>query len=1381
MKKLFALLVSLLIVSFLLAEVITINNRDFGVEVLSSNDSQILIEYSFGEFERESVQIEGESYYHLFLANESSAYEKGSPSLPKITRSIIIPDQARMEAKVIDSKFVEYQMKIVPSKGLISRKLNPADVPYEFSRTYERDEFYPRDIEELGSPYILRDFRGAALTVYPFSYNPQTETLRVYYHLVLEINNVGYDQVNIKNRSSNKLNSYFEDLYSNHFINFDRTRYEQIEEHGRMIVISHGSFMDTMEPFLDWKNQKGIQTEIHNVLDIGTTATQILNFIQSEYDEDNGLTFVQLVGDRAQVPTLSGGGGDSDPSYSLLEGGDTYPDIFVGRFSAETVAHAETQVQRTIYYERDIVDGEWLHKGCGIASNQGPGDDNETDDEHEDVIRQKLLDFTYTEVDQIYDPNGSVAEGMAALNDGRSIVNYTGHGGPQSWGNGAPLSNSDVNALTNDFMLPFISSVACNTGEFGPYTCFAEAWLRATNDANGNPTGAIAMYASTVSQSWDPPMRAQDEAIDLLTGSGPYDGMGTQKTSIGGLWFNGSCNMMDVYGTGGVDMFKTWIIFGDASLQVRTDTPYEMVIDHLPEIIIEGMDTFDVSTGVEDALVCLSDGDDFFASGYADESGDVTLDLIDLPQTPMDLILTITAFNKTTSVETVPLVPTGGAYLVIDDYTVNAGEDDIIEFGETVDLSITIENVGSEQANDVNMILNIDDDYITFTDASEFIGNIAVGEVITLENAFSFDVSNAVPDEYPINIDAVMTEGWRDSWNGNIDLIAYAPIVGFNSFTIEDGDNFVLDPGETADLSVSLYNEGGAAAHNIDAILSYMLDDNMIIVNDAADELAILEAYSYGNVTFNVTASQDAPIGQEAPFELDASADNEYFMTDYFTVTIGLCLEDFESGDFSCYNWYFDGQQEWTISTESYEEQFSAQSGSLLDSQYSSLKIDVSVLLDDEIKFFKKVSSEEDYDYLEFYIDDNMVGQWSGEIGWSQEIFPVTFGDHTFEWKYVKDGNIGSGSDCAWIDYIEFPPFGEPVPPELEVSVSEIEFDLDPDAIGTDEFTLTNIGGGTLNYNISLEETRDMTGSYVECAAEGFYPGETVTWTFTVYNASPDNEWITDVFIGFPDGVIVNSSTDFIGGTGGDLESNGVTGDGVEINWHGESEYGWGFIYPDEFASTEVNVTISAGFTGDIVLDWQIDGDDWGGEPHSVSGTMTIGSLASPIPWIELDSYSGSLNPGETDEITITFDSNEIPIGDYACNLIINDNRETTIIPVILHVYYLNEEEDLLPTKTELTGNFPNPFHAAGSKQGFGTTISFSLIAENGTNSEIFIYNAKGQKVRTLEASNRETGYHSILWDGKDDNNRNVGSGVYFYKLRAGDKFTSAKKMLLMK
>jgi len=160
-------------------------------------------------------------------------------------------------------------------------------------------------------------------------------------------------------------------------------------------------------------------------------------------------------------------------------------------------------------------------------------------------------------VDKIYDPGASAAAVTTALNDGRGIVNYTGHGSDASWGT-TGFSSAHVNALTNDGMLPFIFSVACVNGNFAGQTCFAESWLRATNGAD--PTGAIGMYASSINQSWDPPMAAQDESNDLLVAEAHF--------SFGALCFAGSSLMIDEFGAGGVEMYDTWHVFGDPSVRV---------------------------------------------------------------------------------------------------------------------------------------------------------------------------------------------------------------------------------------------------------------------------------------------------------------------------------------------------------------------------------------------------------------------------------------------------------------------------------------------------------------------------------------------------------------------------------------------------------------------------------------------------------------------------------------------------------------------------------------------------------------------------------------------------------------------------------------------
>jgi hypothetical protein len=79
------------------------------------------------------------------------------------------------------------------------------------------------------------------------------------------------------------------------------------------------------------------------------------------------------------------------------------------------------------------------------------------------------------------------------------------------------------------------------------------------------------------------------------------------------------------------------------------------------------------------------------------------------------------------------------------------------------------------------------------------------------------------------------------------------------------------------------------------------------------------------------------------------------------------------------------------------------------------------VIADGELSFYKKVSSEANYDYLRFYIDDDLQGEWEGEEDWCQETFAVTAGNHAFKWAYEKDYSVSGGADCAWLDYIVFP------------------------------------------------------------------------------------------------------------------------------------------------------------------------------------------------------------------------------------------------------------------------------------------------------------------------------------------------------------------------
>ncbi|HQQ68344.1 MAG TPA: C25 family cysteine peptidase, partial [Candidatus Cloacimonadota bacterium] len=613
-----------------------------------------VLQYHISTLEAEQIQIGGQTWHHIFLQEEGHLQLKGEPQLPVINRSIIIGNNAKMKLEVFDVEYTDLKLAIAPSKGVITRDIDPQTVPYEFGATYLSGSVYPSKIATLSDPYILRDFRGITVQTTPFAYKADTQTLRVYTSYKVRIYADGKDKRNTLSGNRPSISRAFFTLYENHFINFPSYRYTPVDDSfGKLLVVCPTSYLTAIQPWINWKKQKGIDTELVEWSSIGSTAAQLQTYIQNSYNQDNSLTFVQLVGDAAQIPTLIFNGGGSDPSFSLVAGSDNYPDIFIGRFSAENTDQLTIQLNRSIVYERDATTTDtWLSRAMGIASDQGGGslgDNGESDIAHMNNIRSDLLGYGYTSVDQIYDPGATASTVTTTVNAGRGFINYIGHGSTTAW-NTTGFNYNNAMALTNGGKNPFIMDVACVNGNFANSTCFAEGWMR---NPNG---GAITIYASTINQSWNSPMRAQDEVTDLW--------IANAKSSAGGYYYSGSCKMMDVYGntssSDGVKMFKTWHIFGDASLMVRSQTPQAMTVDHPSQIII-GASSMNISTSVPNALVSLTYDNQIYARGTTDSSGNLVLSLSGLPTQSTIFTITVTAYNRVTYIGSVQQISTPGS------------------------------------------------------------------------------------------------------------------------------------------------------------------------------------------------------------------------------------------------------------------------------------------------------------------------------------------------------------------------------------------------------------------------------------------------------------------------------------------------------------------------------------------------------------------------------------------------------------------------------------------------------------------------------------------------------------------------------------------------
>lgn len=353
-------------------------------------------------------------------------------------------------------------------------------------------------------------------------------------------------------------------------------------------------------------------------------------------------------------------------------------------------------------------------------------------------------------------------------------------------------------------------------------------------------------------------------------------------------------------------------------------------------------------------------------------------------------------------------------------YKVTSGNDSIIEYGENARLRVTLKNVGSATLHNLSLKLNINDNYITMNDSVETIGTLLPGQTLVFADALSFTVLNSIPDAHPVSLNATLTST-EDEFHRATTLLAYAAVPVITNTTISDGNNNILMPGETATLNVTVTNKGGSKASGLASVLSLL--DPYLTIQQASSSADSLVAGASKIFSFTITASGSCPNGHIGLLDFNLIAAKDIALHDTVYVNIGAIVEDFETGNYLKYPWQLSGNTNWSIGQVlPFEGIYCSASGTITDNQESNMYITLNVLSASEISFYRKVSSEANYDFLYFYIDGIEKGRWAGEAGWARFTYQVSEGVHTFMWKYKKDYSISTGSDKAWVDYISWPP-----------------------------------------------------------------------------------------------------------------------------------------------------------------------------------------------------------------------------------------------------------------------------------------------------------------------------------------------------------------------
>ena len=757
-------------------------------------------------------------------------------------------------------------------------------------------------------------------------------------------------------------------------------------------------------------------------------------------------------------------------------------------------------------------------------------------------------------------------------------------------------------------------------------------------------------------------------------------------------------------------------------------------------------------------------------------------------------------------------------YIVLGDISINdTSGNGLIDYGEDIELGIELRNLGENTANNVSAVLSSSDVFITLFNTNSNYNNITGGGNSNSLTDYSFSVSELCPDGHYINFQLSVTSD-EDNWILYFELLVNAPnIYPFEVF-VDDGNNHILDPGETADVIVSFLNNGGADAYSVQSALT--VNDIYITQNSGSISLGDISASDICEAVFNFTADINAPIQHEATVDWDISADYSYVNNGEFSCFVSqvpvLIMESFNV--FPPVDWYTEGGTGWQQNP-----------GNVAGGQ-----IPEAVLI-----WFPGIYTEQ---RLVSPIL-NTLGSIELELEF-KHIFLDNLRSFTIEVETTDDG-------INWHNVWEGPT--NAIPPTVE------NFIISNSDVGSSHFQFSFVFRGTCE-SVTAWVIDDVVLNEIEVTPHGFIAGN------VVINGGTGN--IEEVRV-FTEGIIRNPDIngDFVLPVPEGIYDVSASLPGYITSCVENVAVNVWETTAVDFVLNEITIAnppenlIATTYFNNVTLNWDLPGsENLNNEKKLLSNkskkkeilnnrdrallgykVYRDGVEITEITNIfETTYYDPDLNAGEYNYfVTAIYDDGEsepsnietvnvilyppanltyqinaanfvllqwvAPEGDFSRNVasykIYRDDEFLAevntlfyldfTVSVGMHTYYVtamydeyesgpsneviveitNTDAILKPLETTLGNNFPNPFNPL-------TTISFALKDNEHVTLEIF--NIKGKKVRTLIDKNLEADFHFAKWNAKDDNNQNVASGIYIYRLRAGEKAIS-KKMLLMK
>tara|TARA_B100000902_G_scaffold389856_1_gene437756 strand:+ start:28715 stop:32179 length:3465 start_codon:yes stop_codon:yes gene_type:complete len=1040
---------------------ISIDNNENSFKIVSKSVDCFSFINTISVVNTKVIKTEKGNFLKLNVPSYSTTSISGNPELPVLKKLINVPSGVdkidiriiNIEDTIIKLEDYGYNMYIFPKQPSVIKNSN--DIQFFFNKSfYSKNQFNIENVVDTEILGIMRGNKLARVNISPFKYNPFTNEIQIITRIEVAVNFIDVDEELDKLNRQRFFSHSFESLFKNNINYIPINISDFITNYPvKYVIISDPMYQSSLQPLIEWKKKKGfivIEEYTNNPL-LGSSSDSIYSFLKDLYNNPvDGIvpTYLLLVGDEDQVPsfyvTTQGTSHVSDMYYCEFDGnGDFYPDMYYGRFSASNSLEVDNQVDKTLNHEKYLFNNPNFLENIVLVSGvdatwaavHGNGQINYGTDYYFNSLHGHNV-HSY-----LYGSGTSITSDMPIASDsiisdiskGFSFANYTAHCGVSGWSD--PSFNiQDISNLQNNDKYGFIVGNCCQSNKFDANLCFGEKLLRENNK------GAVGYIGATNNTYWDDDFWwAVGSTLNIVsnpsyigTGLGFYDRLMHENGEIQQDWFFTAGQIIHsgnlaVTESGGLEKYywEIYHLMGDPSLMPYIGVPSVLTATHLNSMPV-GSSSLMVTTE-ENSYVALSNNGVLLDAKLVGPSGVVNLNFSQISQIS-NLDLVITKQFKQPYISNVNIINSNAPFITYYSHNLLdplGNNNNKADYNELVELIIDFSNIGLQTANNVSIIVTENDPYISMIDSVCFFDSISNNNIVNNTSPFLFQVSNYLPDQHVSTFFIEIVDSSGNIWNTIFYDTLNSPSIKLVEYIIFDtilgNNNGKMEVGETLNLTIRVENSGNADVFNLVSNLNSVSSN--VTINAINSNIDTLVSSSVASVSYEISIDANTPIGTVVDFDFNIS-DGTYSDIDIINEVIGIISEDYETGNFSKFLWN-QGSFPWVINgNDPYEGNNCSRSALNLPGQEKSkLSINLNVISNGYISFYKKLSSEDGYDFLKFRIDSQLIGQWSGvDSDWSFCSFPVNIGNHKFEWSYEKDYAIDIGEDCAYLDYIIFPP-----------------------------------------------------------------------------------------------------------------------------------------------------------------------------------------------------------------------------------------------------------------------------------------------------------------------------------------------------------------------